>query len=458
MTDLETWRPEDDELVRTALMDLRADVDPLAPSDPRFVRARGETRRRHRRFAWAAGAAAAAAAVLAIAFTGLGRPLADGTPPASSTTTTASPGPGAYLDQPSVLPIAAEWQDAFGIDSSLVLLDLGADETPSVDEVCQPRQRQAPEDGQEVRGEPSGFRAVQHRYAVGSSADALSTFAAVTTAVDQCPVATKPAGAGSDDLRVWSYRTGDERGSGWIVLVRAGSDVARLDVVERHRTRSAYTADQVTALARIARERLARYGSASSSPATAATPSASDRVAIDEEMPVVGTTPFLPSDLFVAASQWASKPLTGGAATRAGSGDWEGQPDLFPCDVDTDPTGRVGLVGVTNTPTGYFIGHERVRLFRSQRAADTYVEGLRDALRGGCPFPNGTVEATRGDLLDTYRLDTHFTDGSPTLTTFVGITAMTTPHAVATVVITEIDQPEKGFDELERLLDLARQK
>jgi hypothetical protein len=456
MTDLETWRPEDDELVRTALMDLRADVDALAPADPRFVRARGETRRRHRRFAWAAGAAAAVAAVAAIGFSGLGRPLADGTPPASSTTT-ASPGPGTYLDQPSALPIAAEWQDAFGIDSGIVLLDLGTNEAPSVDEVCPIPGLPAPEDTEEVRGEPSGFRAVQLRYAVGSPRAARSAFGAVSRRLEQCRVATSTAGAGSEDLRVWSYRTGDERGSGWIVLVRASADVARLDVVDRYRPRSAYTADQVTALARIARERLARYGSDSSAPPSP-TSSPSGSVALDEDMPVVGTEPLPSSDLFVAASQWSSQPLTGGAATRAGMGDWEGQTDLFPCDEDTDLTGQVGLVGVTNARTGHFIGHERVRLFRSQRDVDGYVESLRNAIGGGCSFPNGTVEAKSGDLVDTYRLDTHFKDGSATLTTFVGLTAMTTPNAITTVVITEIDQPEKGFDELERLLDLARQK
>jgi len=55
-------------------------------------------------------------------------------------------------------------------------------------------------------------------------------------------------------------------------------------------------------------------------------------------------------------------------------------------------------------------------------------------------------------------VDTVFADGSTTLTSFVGYTAMETPNAVATVVVWGLPDPARGFDEVVRLLALARQK
>ena len=40
----------------------------------------------------------------------------------------------------------------------------------------------------------------------------------------------------------------------------------------------------------------------------------------------------------------------------------------------------------------------------------------------------------------------------------VGVTAQQTPGAVSTVVITKAADPKQGFAELDRLLNLARQK
>jgi hypothetical protein len=91
-----------------------------------------------------------------------------------------------------------------------------------------------------------------------------------------------------------------------------------------------------------------------------------------------------------------------------------------------------------------------------------YVEARLSAAQAlyakGCRFANGTVKSTPGPSEGTYRLDTVFTDGSPTLSQWVGVTAQTTPGAVSTIVITKAANPKQGFAELDRLLNLARQK
>lgn len=86
------WTPDDDELIRSALLTLRDDVATAPMPEPAFVRARyGAPPRRNRTLAWVAAVAAAAVAVAAIAFSQLGRPEAAPVVPAQTDTNTSAP-------------------------------------------------------------------------------------------------------------------------------------------------------------------------------------------------------------------------------------------------------------------------------------------------------------------------------------------------------------------------------
>ena len=218
-----------------------------------------------------------------------------------------------------------------------------------------------------------------------------------------------------------------------------------------------------------------RYGTGtagSGSPSATSTtpqigPTGSTR-ALSQDMPVAGPQPVPESPLFVAASQWRSPALSGDVTTTAGPGALEGSTAIASCETTEQQAGIGGRVGVVSVRAGTsatsYVGHQRVQLDESTGAAvqQTYVAARLDeakALYGkGCKFGNGTVKSTAGPSQGTYRLDTVFTDGSPTLSEWVGVTAQKTSGAVSTVVITKLKDPEQGFAELDRLLMLARQK
>ena len=185
-------------------------------------------------------------------------------------------------------------------------------------------------------------------------------------------------------------------------------------------------------------------------------------------MPVSGPDPKPSSKLFIAASQWRSKSLTGGAKTTAGPGALEGSTAIASCETEQQQAGIGGKVGVVSVRTGNgsasYIGHQRVHLDDSTDPAvqKAYVAARLTEAKAlyakGCRFGNGTVKSTPGPTDGTWRLDTVFSDGSPTLSEWVGVTAQRTSGAVSTVVITKATDPKQGFTELARLLNLARQK
>jgi len=101
------WTPADDDLIRSALMTLRDDVDTVPLPEPAFVRARyGATPRRNRTLLWIASVAAAAVAIAAIAFSQLGRPDAAPVVPAGPDTTASAPTtqPTQPTDEPTPEP------------------------------------------------------------------------------------------------------------------------------------------------------------------------------------------------------------------------------------------------------------------------------------------------------------------------------------------------------------------
>ncbi len=484
MTDLDTWRPEDDDAVRAALTSLRTDVEATPLPDPRFVRARGDRRRRSRVLVAVAGAAAAVVAFAAVGFAGLGRDSAQETRPATSSTsrpTSTSPTSGdalapALLDEPGALPLAAEWATVFDIRSSVQVTAEPGQEGND----CQTSEPSTSVQSEGVRGEQSGFQGLQRRYVTGSASESAAAAQRMATGIENCVAPLDPTEVDAPGgARVWSYTT-PGAGSGWIVVAHAGRQLAWLQVVEPDHEKTAYTAGQVRALTTVALERLRRYGNGSGSSRSGSPRSGSSRSgssstsaagsgghapssptpsAVDERMNVVGTSPAPPASLFVAASQWSSTALTGGTRTQSGPLEYTGEPQMFTCDPDTRSGGEFGFVGVTNVATGHFIGRQRVRQLATAEKADAYLSRLESALSGGCTFPNGTVTATAGDTEGTYELTTSFSRGNaPDIRTFVGVSTQETTGAVSTLVVTEIEHPDRGLTEMARLLALARQK
>lgn len=112
MDEQELWTPADDESIRRALDSLRWETDALPLADVRFVKARGNSRRRRAFLVGAAVTAAAVAVVGVLGFNALGRNQAlDLSPAAPSTTAAAADqnicGPWSNLDSKPMQDLVA---------------------------------------------------------------------------------------------------------------------------------------------------------------------------------------------------------------------------------------------------------------------------------------------------------------------------------------------------------------
>ncbi|MFC8504497.1 hypothetical protein ACFUC1_19245 [Pedococcus sp. NPDC057267] len=473
MAEHDEWTAADDALVRRAMATLRTDVESVPLPDVRFVRARGRARRRHRFLALSA-AAAVAVVVAGTAGYAVWGPSSSRTPvtPASSgrtasTTSSASPTTTATdsLAVPGALPLLTEWTSALQLTGTVRLTPVkpfGPIECLSSEpgtKVQQEEVTRAPE----LQGGATRFR-------IGAGQDVQTAAAGIAQDIAGCQV--QPAyrvtqkSAASTWPRLFSYTAGGA-GSGWWVVAPGPHDVTVLQVNQNDRPESSFTQAQVARLAEIATERLARYGSGTTTTTTPA-PDVTGPKAIDEQMPVVGPGPLPPSSLFVAASQWSSAALTGGSATDAGPGALEGSTAVASCETDQQQAGIGGRVGVVSIRVGTsasgYVGRQRVQLDDStgadtqQAYVDARLAEARTLFGAGCSVPNATIRSTPGPTAGTWRLDTVFSDGTPTLSEWVGVTAQKTPGAVSTIVLTRVADPTQGFAELERLLNLARQK
>jgi hypothetical protein len=371
-----------------------------------------------------------------------------------------SSGAPSSLDKPNLLPLAQEWQRS---------LDL----PPGSVSVTQAGTLDGGVECGDALGKPSLQQSVVQQNSPVSAAatywatngDAHST-AALERGVAKCQAgpgfAVKSEYVGAFSL--YSYSTRDA-GSGWFAVVSGGQGVALLQLVDpafNDVAQGGFTKEELGALAAIEQERLERYS------ATATTSRPTGPRAVDEPMPVSGPDPRPSSKLFVAASQWTSKELTGGARATAGPGALEGSTAIAVCESDQQQGAIGGSVGVVSVRAGSgsanYIGRQRVQVDTStdpttQRGyVNARLAEAKALYAKGCSFPNGTVKSTPGPSAGTWRLDTVFTDGSPTLSEWVGVTAQRTPGAVSTIVITKVADPEQGFAELDRLLELSRQK
>ena len=468
MADHDDWTADHDARLRAALTSLRADVEAAPLPDVRFVKARGMARRRQRLLTWTAAAAAAVVVVGTVGYSQLGREAASPLVPATrSSTTGSSPSPTTSaadsLDQPGALPLLQEWTRALDLKGDARLTPVKPFEAVECLD-AEPGTKVQQEGITLDAGGPSGG---QVRFSLGKGTDPETAASGVADDISDCQMGPDFRITALDDTDAgafYSYRAGDA-GTGWLMVVHGAHDVAVLQITDPTTTPQ-FTLAQVTALGEIARERLARYGT-TSTPTTPPSTTSGPK-ALDEDMTVTGPGALPSSKLFVAASQWASEGLTGGAKTNDGPGALEGSTEVASCETDDQQAGIGGRVGVVSIRTGTgaatYIGRQRVQLDDATDDAvqKAYVSARLSEAKAlyakGCDGANYTVKSTPGPTDGTFRLDTVFTDGSATLSEWVGVTSQRTPGAVSTVVITAAKSPEQGFAELDRLLALARQK
>ena len=473
MAEHDEWTAADDARLRAALTSLRTDVEATPLPDVRFVKARGMARRRHRFLALGAAAAAAAVVAGTVGYAAWG-PASDRAPivPATSAARSSTPAPTttSSLDQAGALPLLQEWTNALDLkgDARMTTQDPQSSDYRSFE--CLTSVPGGQKLRQEITLDAGGFQGGQTQFAISAKLDPETVAQGLATDISQCQQGPdfrvnrlNETDAGS----LYSYTAGDA-GSGWFAVITGKSDVTLIQVTDPTPTKSQFTLAQVTALAEVAKERLARYGTGAAPGTATGSPSTSGPKAIDETMTVSGPDPVPSSKLFVAASQWASEGLTDGAKTNDGPGALEGSTAVASCETAEQQAGIGGRVGVVSIRTGSgtasYIGRQRVQLDDATDPAvqKAYVSARLAEAKAlyakGCDGANYTVRSTPGPTDGTFRLDTVFTDGSPTLSEWVGVTAQRTPGAVSTVVITATRNPDQAFGELDRLLALARQK
>ncbi|HEU5454568.1 MAG TPA: hypothetical protein VFU85_02660 [Nocardioides sp.] len=478
MPDIETWTPEDDALVRKALESLRADSDTVELPDPRLVRARGEGRRRRTLLSWTAGAAAAAIVAATVGYAAMGRDGATPVPPATRTAPAPTPTTtelNDLLKTRSVLPLGEEWQRTLGLSAAPVVQAQPAYEG----NLCQTLEPGTRAETQRVVADPAQpdttLLGVQTRFTFASEAMAKAGAKTLGDGIASCAAPVGPRERTSSDAalaegaRLWSYTKDGE--TGWLGVAQGGTSVAWLEVLAGTPAGQAAAEPDAARLVTRALERLRAYGGPSGPKPGITTPPPR---ALDEDMPVVGVEPLIPSTLFVAASQWASPVLTDGKTTYAGPGDQEGSASIVQCETEEFQAGVGGRYGIVSIRAGggdaNYIGKQRVRLFEDVQAYELVqadMERLDQLIMKGCGAPEARTTAQRGQVKGTYLLTTKVTgpDASGTMYQWVGVTGQQTEGAVSTVVFHGTDDgqgftgtAEEGFTELLRLMDLARQK
>ncbi|MGZ4747682.1 MAG: hypothetical protein ACXVYY_11390 [Oryzihumus sp.] len=462
------WSAADDELVRGALATLRRDVEALELADVRFVKARGAARRRRTVLGAAAAAAAAVLVVGYVGFSGLGghpsslRPAVS-TSRSSTTSTTSATTPadaGVPLPVPGDLPVSAEWQRALGITETVVIADSKESEGGAVMDCANVGQPGTLTHGQSVNAESSGLQADQRVYENPSTAAADRAADAVVSQLLTCssggaPVKPPKVSVVADSAWPKVFSGIGPASTEWFVVTHSGSKVGIVTIVEpgeagMHR----WTVSQVQDIGAVAQRRLG-------GDLGGAMPTRPSTVAVDEQMPVAGTRPLLPSSLFVAASQWATPGVSGGDGTHAVTTDFEGGAQIHECDVDTamdmtSSAGRFGIVTVADEVDGTILGRQRVRLTASAGAARAEADRIAHGIATcGSRVPHVTVtqDPAHPGLFKVVGAE----PGAPKAVGWLGVSVHEgTPAAVSTLYLRS--QTSQGYAELDWLLSLARQK
>ncbi|MEI2777393.1 MAG: hypothetical protein V9G19_15735 [Tetrasphaera sp.] len=458
--DRDDWSPEEDDLVRAALLSLREDVDDLPLAAPAAIKARGSKRRRTVWLASAAGLAAAGLAVAAVGLSGILQPDQRASDPASDSATslsrTSSPMPSTtgspsstrtwsteefqemIAESKVLLPRDVEWQAA---------LQLGRAPTVASGTVpellcAMPVGAGMAVDAQDVAaaGAPSSF-ATQVVFRYASDTAAQDAAAAMTAEVRNCQtprpttLTQQSTDRYSEHPAIWSF-TDTDGNEGWLTVTQRGRDVV---YVEMWHTASGdgmtATLDQFARLTNVVENRLERYGAGVSLPTGDATDTPDRHLAGPADMPQ--------AHLFLDPRAFTSRFLTGDATAEAGPGAWEGSPVITEgCDADTSGEGTFALMRVKRqgVDASYFATQRVREVFfgdgDAKALVDAEIKRLTDGFTG-CTVRNGqtTTTSTAGPAAGQFQLVTTFDDNSAPITEFVAVSATGTPGYVSTIVL-----------------------
>ena len=505
--DQSPWGPEDDELVRAALMSLMDDVSAGPLPEPETVRARAEGRaagvtdlglRRSRRRSFALLAAAAAAAVVAgsaglfVANQSPDRPVATSTTQqeTSSTSTTLAASRVTMLD-------ARSWSAVLGRS-----VETTTTQAPDGRQCFEPAG-----DATWTQGSPRlGDGSVPATQWIGTAARGATSgtpqgtpsgedlASAVEDARERCADLTQleaTEGSLSDGAayRAWLVEPPEAGQATWWVEVTDGPSLSFVSLPQtRDRT---YSPEDVEELARavIGEVRLTTEttsSSSASSPSTSSTPSTAVPTGTDtatapetatgtgtstsEGTPTGGTgetsvsvppTAHWPiigpagPDYFVPSGTWDSPALTGGAGTTWGPLELEGPPYIESC--TSGDVGQVSAVGVRSGPgdANYFARQYLTQLdgAAADRAYSEMIAGFGD---GTCPGPaiGGTSTALASNIFRISQGD---------FTYYVGVARLSSGGVTVLHLAEAQTAPEPLTDsvatsELERVIGQASQR
>ncbi len=456
------WTPEDDDIVRRALLSLHEDVDAHVLPGPEVVKAVGNRRRRSRWQVTGLGLAAASVAIAAVGFSGVlqSKPGGSHTATAASssgtsastsrsstsvgsvTSTTSSPTspssttpaaeatPGsaagaALLTEQSLLPTAKEWRAVLGVSTTPTVVESPAGVG---DLLCTAAYAPGlPVTAQDVTVDAAaGPMAKQVDFIYATEQAAVTALNGMTDTFAHCPtpkpetVTQQSTDVFSAHPLIWSFADSDGN-TGWVSVVQVGRSVSYL---ETWTTGAGLDLRQVAWLENLLAQRLEIYG-----------PDAGTGGAVDRQLAgPPGNLP--PADVFLDPADFASPTLTGGTATEAGPGQFEGSAQVTQaCDADSASDGTFALMKVkkVGVAASYF-ATQRVRKVAS---ADAEVTRLGAGF-GACDVTSGATHttSTAGPKAGMWELQTTFTDGSAPFVEFVAVSPTGTPGYVSTIVLT----------------------
>ncbi len=275
MAELDQWTQAHDDAVRGALGLLRRDAESLPLADVRFVKARGNARRRRTLVVRLASAAAAVAAIGFVASNTLGSNQGlDLRPAAPNATSTTATSPAVPLAAPGPLPVSVEWQRALGITETVLITDLRSGEGVFAD--CPVRAPGAQFATGSVHAESTGLDAAQGAYRA-TSPDAGN--AAAATAVSQIVSCQSPGmqlkveadAAWPKVFSTVTVTTDGQRSHGWYVVAHQGALTSLIGVYESGTATPNHPLAQIQALALVAQQRLVREVEGASQPSVSTT-------------------------------------------------------------------------------------------------------------------------------------------------------------------------------------------
>lgn len=416
------WGPQDDRVVRAALMSLMDDVSAHPLPEPESVRSRAEgrggdlidldlQRRRRRSFTRLAGAAAALAiasgAGLYVANQSPDRPIASSTTDASTSAAASDRSAGATR---LTMLEAADWQAVLGRSierTTAAPPALPSCFHPSADALW------TASTARDTSGDPVAGQWI------GRPEDDSAPLQETTATALQCPdheVTERAAGAldGTARFRAWQAVATDGEVRWWLE-VTDGRSLSFVDFPQADG--QTWTETDLRTIARAVLGEIeleptpTTSTEATSSPATtsesattgstdpATSDSTSDPTASSPSSP--STEPTLPVDgtvgpeYFVPVEAWSSSALTGGAPTTTGPLDLEGSPPYIQACV-TGESQAVSALGVRSGPgdDNYF-GRQYVMRLSQSEAERAHQELLTGYGNGSCPGPaiGGTATA-----------------------------------------------------------------